>query len=87
MATVREGNKVILLVVDVQVGVMGESWEAPRIIGNVSRAVDRARAQCVPVVWVQHSDGGLSARPAGQREGSGGAHPHSRRIRRTPWSR
>ena len=59
MATLREGNKGVLLVVDVQVGVMGESWEAPRIIRNVSRAVDRARAQGVPVVWVQHSDGDL----------------------------
>lgn len=56
MATVREGNKVVLLVVDVQVGVMSESWDAPRIIKNVSRAVERARAQGVPVIWVQHSD-------------------------------
>jgi nicotinamidase-related amidase len=55
MATVREGNKGVLLVVDVQVGVMSESWDAPRIIKNVSRAVERARAQGVPVIWVQHS--------------------------------
>jgi nicotinamidase-related amidase len=59
MATVRKGNKGVLLVVDVQAGVMGESWEAPRVIRNVSRAVDRARAQGVPVVWVQHSDSDL----------------------------
>ena len=56
MATVREGNKPVLLVVDVQVGVMSESWEAPRIIKSVARAVERARAQGVPVVWVQHSN-------------------------------
>jgi nicotinamidase-related amidase len=56
MATVREGNKGILLVVDVQVGVMSEAWDAPRIIRNVARAVERARAQGVPVIWVQHSD-------------------------------
>jgi len=59
MATVREGNKGVLLVVDVQAGVMSEAWDAPRIIGNVSRAVDRARDLGVPVVWVQHSDGDL----------------------------
>jgi nicotinamidase-related amidase len=59
MATVREGNQGVLLVVDVQAGVMGESWEAPRIIHNVSRAVDRARAQGVPVRWVQHADDDL----------------------------
>ena len=60
MATVREGNKAVLLVVDVQVGVMNESWDAPRIIKNVSRAVERARAQGVPVIWVQHSDKDLA---------------------------
>ncbi len=55
MATVREGKAGILLVVDAQVGVMRESWDAPRIIANVARAVERARAKGVPVIWVQHS--------------------------------
>jgi nicotinamidase-related amidase len=55
MATVREGNRGVLLVVDVQVGVMGEAWDAARIIKNVSRAVERARGQGVPVLWVQHA--------------------------------
>jgi nicotinamidase-related amidase len=56
MATVREGNKGVLLVVDVQVGVMSESWDSARVIENVARAVERARAQNVPVIWVQHAD-------------------------------
>lgn len=56
MATVREGNKGVLLVVDVQVGVMNEAWDAARVIGKVARAVERARAQRVPVIWVQHAD-------------------------------
>jgi len=56
MATVRAGNKSVLLVVDVQAGVMSQAWDAPRIVGNVSRAVERARAQGVPVIWVQHGD-------------------------------
>ena len=56
MATVRAGDKAVLLVVDVQAGVMRESWEADRVIGNVARAVARARSQGVPVIWVQHSD-------------------------------
>lgn len=60
MATVRAGNKAVLLVVDVQVGVMSESWDAPRIIENVARAVERARAQGAPVLWVQHSDKDLA---------------------------
>ena len=56
MATVREGNKSVLLVVDVQVGVMSNAWDSPRIIKNVARAVERARAHGVPVLWVQHSN-------------------------------
>lgn len=56
MATVREGSKGVLLVVDVQVGVVNDAWDAPRIIGNVARTVERARSQGVPVIWVQHSD-------------------------------
>ena len=56
MATVREGSKAVLIVVDVQVGVVSDAWDANRIVGNVARTVDRARNQGVPVIWVQHSD-------------------------------
>lgn len=56
MATVRQGNKGVLVVVDVQVGVMNETWDSARVIQNVARAVERARAQGVPVIWVQHAD-------------------------------
>ena len=59
MAKVREGAKGVLMVVDVQVGVMREAWEAPRVIANVARAVERARTQAVPVLWVQHAGEGL----------------------------
>lgn len=56
MATIRTGNKTVLLVVDVQAGVVSEAWDTPRIVGNVARAVERARAAGAPVIWVQHSD-------------------------------
>jgi nicotinamidase-related amidase len=59
MATVRAGNQNVLLVVDVQVGVMREAWDADRIIANVARTVEKARAQGAPVIWVQHSDDDL----------------------------
>jgi nicotinamidase-related amidase len=59
MATVREGTAPVLLVVDVQVGVMRDAWESPRVIRNVCRTVERARAEGVPVLWVQHSDADL----------------------------
>jgi nicotinamidase-related amidase len=53
---VREGNRGVLVIVDVQVGVLRQAWDSTRVIGNVARAVERARAQGVPVLWVQHSD-------------------------------
>ena len=56
MAVIREGNKGVLLVVDVQVGVMRNAWDAPRIIKNISTAVEKARELDIPVIWVQHSD-------------------------------
>ena len=59
MATVRNGSKAVLMVVDVQVGVVQSAWDRARVIENVSRAVERARAQGVPVVWVQHGDDDL----------------------------
>lgn len=56
MAIIREGNKPVLLIVDVQVGVMHDAWEASRIIKNIGIAVEKARSQGVPVIWVQHTD-------------------------------
>ena len=54
MAIVRNGNKPVLLVIDFQVGVVKNAWDAPRIAANIARAVGRARAQGAPVLWVQH---------------------------------
>ncbi|MBK1614061.1 hypothetical protein CKO44_11345 [Rubrivivax gelatinosus] len=60
MATVREGRQSILMVVDVQVGVMHEAWDAARVVRQVARTVERARAAGVPVVWVQHGSDELA---------------------------
>jgi len=54
MATVRKGDQKVLLVVDVQVGVMQDLWDSQRIIKNIYNAVELARSRDVPVVWVQH---------------------------------
>lgn len=56
MALIREGSKTVLMVVDMQVGVMQDTWEAPRIINNVNQVIEKARRQGVPVIWVQHSE-------------------------------
>jgi nicotinamidase-related amidase len=54
-----------LLVIDVQNGVVGEAHDRDRIVGNIKSLVDKARAEDVPVIWVQHSDEGL---PIGSEE-------------------
>lgn len=59
MATVRSGAQGVLVVVDVQTGVVAQAWERERTVGNVALAVERARAQGVAVVWVQHHDADL----------------------------
>ncbi len=56
MATVRPGDKSALLVVDVQVGVMAQAWNAAQIINRVARTAERARDLGVSVIWVQHAD-------------------------------
>ncbi len=59
MATVRDGNGAVLIIVDVQAGVVNAVWDAARIVKNVALSVERARSQKVPVIWVQHSDDDL----------------------------
>lgn len=44
----------VLMIVDVQVGVMPECHDAAKTVANVARTVERARAAQVPVIWVQH---------------------------------
>jgi len=56
MATIRAGSQAVLLIVDVQVGVMSGTWNAPQVINNIATAVEKARAHNVPVIWVQHAD-------------------------------
>lgn len=56
MATIREGNQQVLLVVDAQVGVMDGTWQATRISQNIRSAVEKARERGVPVIWVLHEN-------------------------------
>ncbi len=59
MATVRTGQQGVLLVVDVQVGVVARAWERDRVVAQVAHAVQRARDEGVSVIWVQHQDAEL----------------------------
>lgn len=54
MATVRAGDQAALVVVDVQVGVMAQAWQADAVVGRIVLAVQQARARGLPVLWVQH---------------------------------
>ncbi len=59
MPTIRQTNQSALIIVDVQSGVVRTAWDRDRIVANIARAVSRARAAHVPVIWVQHSDAQL----------------------------
>lgn len=65
MATVRPGDRRALVVVDVQNDVVARAWQRDRVVANVARVVQRARAAGVPVVWVQHQDDDLVPGTAG----------------------
>jgi nicotinamidase-related amidase len=45
-----------LLVIDVQNGPMNGTHNRDGVIANIASLVERARAEDVPVIWVQHSD-------------------------------
>lgn len=56
MATVRDTTCSALVVVNMQIAVMSEAWNAERVTANVASAVDSARSAGVPVIWIRHSD-------------------------------
>jgi len=60
MATLPNRPNTALLVIDVQNGVVAGAHERDAVVANIVRLVDRARAEEVPVVWVQHNDQGLA---------------------------
>jgi nicotinamidase-related amidase len=59
MSTLQDRPNTALLVIDVQTGVVAESYERDTVVGNIASVVDKARQAGVPVVWVQHSSENL----------------------------
>ncbi|WP_330282575.1 cysteine hydrolase family protein [Streptomyces sp. NBC_00588] len=59
MTTLQQRPRTALLVIDVQQGVVVSAYRRDEVVANIASLVERARAQDVPVVWVQHSDEGL----------------------------
>jgi nicotinamidase-related amidase len=54
----------VLLVIDLQAGVLIGCFDATAVLHRTARLVDRARAQGVPVVWVQDHDDFAEGTPA-----------------------
>jgi nicotinamidase-related amidase len=56
MTTLPERPNTALLVIDVQNNVMAGAHNRDGVIANIAALVDKARAENVPVVWVQHAN-------------------------------
>ena len=56
MATLENRPHTALLVIDMQNGVVAGAHQRDTVVAHVSRLVDKARREQVPVVWVRHSD-------------------------------
>lgn len=56
MSTLPGRPNTALLVIDVQNGVVAGTPRRDQVIANINTLVERARAENVPVVWVQHGD-------------------------------
>ncbi len=59
MTSLRDRPNTALLVIDVQNDVVANALQRDEVIANINILVDRARAEKVPVIWVQHSDDNL----------------------------
>lgn len=56
MTTLEHRPNTALMVIDVQNGVIASAHDRDAVVANIDALVIRARAEQVPVVWVQHSD-------------------------------
>ncbi len=59
MTTFTDRPNTALIVIDVQNDVVGGAYERDAVVARIASLVERARADGVAVVWVQHSDEGL----------------------------
>ena len=56
MTTLPNRPNTALIVIDVQNGVVDGAPKRDDVVANINDLVGRARAQDVPVIWVQHND-------------------------------
>ena len=55
MTSLRDRPNTALVVVDVQNDVVAHAHRRDEVIANISTLINRARAEQVPVIWVQHA--------------------------------
>ena len=60
MTTLGNRPATALLVIDVQSGVVAGNYQRDAVVANIGSLVEKARREHVPVIWVQHSDEGLT---------------------------
>lgn len=56
MTTLPGRSDTALIVIDMQRDVVADAHDVDRVVANIRALVDRARAERVPVIWVQHAD-------------------------------
>ncbi|WP_026555068.1 isochorismatase family protein [Arthrobacter sp. 35W] len=56
MATIPGHSNTALLVIDMQVDVLACCFDRDSIMDRTAALVNRARADSIPVIWVQHAD-------------------------------
>jgi nicotinamidase-related amidase len=59
VTTLPDRPNTALLIIDVQNGVVAGAYNRDGVIANIAALIDKARAENVPVFWVQHSDDDL----------------------------
>jgi len=59
MTSLPDRPHTALVVVDVQNDVVANAYRRDEVIANINALIDTARAQEVPVIWVQHGDDDL----------------------------
>ena len=67
MTSLRDRPNSALVVVDVQNDVVANAHRRDDVIANINTLVDKARAEQVPVIWIQHSDDELAENSDGWR--------------------
>ena len=60
MTNLHDRPNTALLIVDMQIAVVAEAHRRDEVIANINALVGKARAEQVPVIWVQHADEGLA---------------------------